>query len=152
MKQCPSCGADIADDAVFCTNCGARFAPDGTPYYTYQPPAHEHTHEFDPRDISDNKVYCMLPYLLSLVGVVIALLAGASSPYIRFHVRQALKFTVVSILLTIIALFFCWTVVVPIAYIICELVLLVLKIIAFFQVCSGRAVEPFIIRSLGFLK
>ena len=32
------------------------------------------------------------------------------------------------------------------------LILFVLKIIAFFQVCGGKAKEPSIIRSLGFLR
>ena len=31
-------------------------------------------------------------------------------------------------------------------------IVLVLKVICFFQICSGKAKEPAIIRSLGFLK
>lgn len=32
------------------------------------------------------------------------------------------------------------------------IILLVLRIISFFQICSGKAKEPAIIRSLGFLR
>ena len=46
----------------------------------------------------------------------------------------------------------CWTVIVPIAAAVVYVILLVLKVIAFFSICSGKAKEPAIIRNLGFLK
>ena len=94
----------------------------------------------------------MLVYLMGAVGIVIALLASHSSPYAAFHVRQALKFTVVNILMAICTVLLCWTFIVPIAYLIMLVVLWVIKIICFFQICAGKAKEPAIIRSLGFLK
>lgn len=113
---------------------------------------YDHTAEFDTKDISDNKVISMLAYLMGAIGIVIALLAANSSPYAAFHVRQALKFTVVNILLGIAAAVLCWTFIVPIVAGIAALALLVVKIICFFQICKGKAVEPYIIRSLTFLK
>ena len=113
---------------------------------------YDHTAEFDAKDISDNKVISMLAYLMGAIGIVIALLAANSSPYAAFHVRQALKFTVVNILLGIAAAVLCWTFIVPIVAGIAALALLVVKIICFFQICKGKAVEPYIIRSLTFLK
>lgn len=113
---------------------------------------YDHTAEFDAKDISDNKVISMLVYLMGAIGIVIALLAANSSPYAAFHVRQALKFTVVNILLGIAAAVLCWTFIVPIVAGIAALALLVVKIICFFQICKGKAVEPYIIRSLTFLK
>lgn len=59
---------------------------------------YDHTAEFDPKDISDNKVFAMLCYLMDFIGIIVALLATHSSKYTMFHVRQALKITVVSIL------------------------------------------------------
>ena len=96
----------------------------------------------------------MLSYLFGLIGVAIALLASISgrSDYINFHVRQAVKFAVVNVLLALIVAVLCWTVVVPIAGGICEIIIIVLKIIAFFQVCFGKSKEPAIIRSFPFLK
>lgn len=124
----------------------------------YQPPyqpeynPYDHTAEFEPRDISQNKVICMLCYLLGTVGVIIALLASSNSLYTAFHVRQALKFTVVTVLVGILSALLCWTILVPIAGGIFLVVLYVVKIVCFFQICQGKAVEPVIIRSLGFLR
>lgn len=164
MKICPNCQAQLDDAAAFCTNCGTHFAapaqPQGQPQTQYAPPQQaytapdpfDHTAEFDPKDISDNKVFAMLGYLLGTIGIIIALLASHSSAYAMFHVRQALKFTVVNILMTIAAAVLCWTFIVPIAAAIMYCVLFVIKIICFFSICSGKAKEPAIIRSLGFLK
>lgn len=109
----------------------------------------DHTAEFDPKDISDNKVFAMLCYLMDFVGIIIALLATHSSKYTMFHVRQALKITVVSILSV-------FVIIIPIlgwiAFPILQIILWVIKIISFFQICSGKAKEPAIIRSFGFLR
>lgn len=166
MKNCQHCQAQLDDSAVFCAVCGGKVStennvppqhqaqPQGQPYMNYAPmyDPYDHTAEFDQKDISDNKVFAMLLYLMGAIGILIALLASGSSPYVRFHLRQALKFQVVSILSGIVALIFCWTVIVPIAWAIFVCVLFVLQLICFFQICGGKAKEPAIIRSLGFLK
>ena len=113
---------------------------------------YDHTSEFDAKDISDNKVIAMLCYLMGPAGIVIALLGSNRSDYAAFHVRQALKFTVVDILLVIIGLLLCWTVIVPIACGVFASVLWVVRIICFFSICKGKAKEPAIIRSFGFLR
>ena len=81
MKICPKCQTQLDDNALFCTNCGTQFAaPNGqqTPNYNaYQPPyagtptydPYDHTAEFDPKDISDNKVMSMLVYLMGWIGI-----------------------------------------------------------------------------------
>lgn len=120
--------------------------------YVPQYDPYDHTSEFEAKDISDNKVISMLVYLMGTIGIVIALLASNTSAYAAFHVRQALKFTLVQILGMICAILLCWTLIVPIAYVILVLVLTVVKFICFFQICSGKAKEPVIIRSLGFLR
>ena len=155
MSICPHCNAQVEDGVSFCPACGKKIAvdaapaaPAGTPEPApapnyYYPPAFDpadHTAEFDPQDISDNKVVCMLVYLSSFVGIIIALLIGKDSPYVNFHLRQALKFLVCEILLGLIAA----------GIAIC--VLAVIQLICFFQVCQGKAKEPAIIRSLSFLK
>ena len=101
--------------------------------------------------MSDNKVIAMLVYLLSVVGILIALLSQ-NSPYVSFHVRQALKFLVVETLVGIVTAILCWTVIVPIAAGIFYAVLWVVKIICFVSICKGEAKEPVIIRSFTFLK
>ena len=66
-----------------------------------------------------------------------------------FHIRQALKITVVSILSVFVLIipFLGW-----IAFPILQGIIWVIKIISFFQICSGKAKEPAIIRSFGFLR
>lgn len=157
MKNCPNCGNQINDDAAFCPFCGSRFGQQATAERCTQPQVirvapYDHTREFEEKDISDNKVCCMVIYLMGVIGIIVGLLAAQSSPYVAFHVRQALKFTVVDALLGIAALVFLWTFLIPLLAGIAFLVLYVVRIICFVQICQGKALEPAIIRSLGFLK
>lgn len=126
------------------------------PQIPYRDP-YNHTSEYDASEISNNKIFAMLPYLLGWIGVIVALLAcknkdGSKIGYIDFHVRQALKITVVNTLLGIITLLLFWTFIFAIAGGICMLIMFVIRIIGFFSVCSGNAKELPIVRSLGFLK
>lgn len=164
MKSCPRCGNQINDDAVFCPFCGMQLQPAGGVHQnngeaSYVPQSnvmyiapYDHTREFEAQDISENKVYCMVAYLIGIVGVIIGLLAAQKSAYVSFHVRQALKFTVCDTLLGIVALVLCWTFIVPIVAAVVYVVLYVVRVICFVQICQGKAVEPAIIRELGFLK
>ncbi len=167
MKVCPKCGSQMDDTDAFCKTCGMSFGggaphenpqqPNGGQQNNWQQPVYhfdpyDHMAEFDPKDISDNKVIAMLCYLLGTVGVIIALLGSQSSPYAAFHVRQSLKFTVVDILLGIIGAVFFWTFLIPVACGICYAILFVVRIICFFSICKGSAKEPPIIRSLGFMR
>ena len=119
MKYCPKCGAQMEDNAAFCPNCGNNAQPNNSPYQAPvyaapEPDPFDHTGEFDAKDISENKVLCMLVYLMGAIGIIYALLAGKDSKYVAFHVRQALKFEVVTILLGIVMALLCWTIIVPI--------------------------------------
>ncbi len=161
MRACPTCNTSVEDNAAFCPNCGTRFAQSAPqqPYGYGQNPAYapaydpyDHTAEFDAKDISDNKVYCMGIYLLGAIGIIIALLASGSSEYTKFHIRQMMKFIVLTILVGIVTVVLFWTVIVPIAAGIFLCVLSVLQIICFFQIGQGKAKEPAIIRSLKFLR
>lgn len=152
---CSKCGTQLADGVVFCPNCGTPSngdpQPQPQPQAYYADPA-DHTAEFSAKDISDNKVFAMLPYIMSVVGVIIALLASNESPYSRFHVRQALKIDVATTLVAVVTALLAWTCIVPIAGAIAAIVLLVIRVICFVQVCQGKAKEPAIIRSLGIFK
>ncbi|HAA99993.1 MAG TPA: zinc ribbon domain-containing protein [Ruminococcaceae bacterium] len=151
MKFCPNCGTQMEDNAAFCPKCGVQ--PNAAPNVTYAPvDPYDHTAEFDPQDISDNKVYAMLVYLMGTIGIIIALLAAQNSRFVAFHVRQALKIVAVNLLMVIASAVLFWTIIVPIAAGVMAVVFWVIKIICFFQICSGKAKEPAIIRSLGFMK
>lgn len=162
MKICPKCNCQLDDSAAFCTNCGVPFAAPQVAAVAEIDPF-DHTAEFDKKDISDNKVIAMLIYLAGIIGIIIALLAGNTSAYAGFHVRQALKFFVTEILATV-AFFVCspiyaipylgWFIffVVALAYVGLLGTITVLKFISFFQICSGKAKEPVIIRNLKFMR
>lgn len=161
MKTCPNCNNQLEDNAAFCNYCGYNFfvqQPGDRPFQ--DAPAYgpaiidptDHTAEFDKKDISDNKVIAMVVYLLGTIGILIALLAGNSSPYAFFHVRQALKIVVCEVLVVIATSVLCWTLIVPIAGVVCLGILTVIKIICFVDICQGKAKEPAIIKNLTFLK
>lgn len=152
MKNCFNCNTQVDDNATFCPNCGANLVTGQAAPQSAEPNPYDHSAEFDRQDVSENKVYCMLAYLMGTIGIIIALLAGKDSPYVKFHIRQAIKLSVAQILLLICALVLCWTFIVPIAAGIGMAIVFVLQIIAFIQICCGKAVEPAIIRNLGFLK
>lgn len=168
MKICPNCHATLNDEAQFCVGCGTKVdtvapqsnpanntyfaAPNPTPAPAAAAPVYDpydHTGEFDPKDISENKVLAMTPYLMGWIGVVICLLAINNSKYVAFHVKQALKITVCQILSVVLCI-------IPIlgwiAYFVCLGILFVLNIIGFFNVCGGKVKEIPIIRGLKFLR
>lgn len=173
MIICPKCGTQMNDGTTFCKNCGTPLgAAQGQPQmgmnqgvYQQQPvfDPYDHTAEFSPNDISDNKVIAMLPYLFSWIGVLFVLLASKESPYASFHVRQYLKILVTKAvmgLITVACVVVCiipvlgWIVggLVAFAVFIMRIVLWVVSIIGFFGVCKGRAKELPVVRGLKFLK
>ena len=173
MAFCEKCGAQIPENGTFCAACGAPVAAQAQPTRTpeqpaaqpqapeqqpqppvypqqpvYQQPVYppqpaydpaDHTAEFDPEDVSQNKV-------------IVALLAAPQSKYAAFHSRQALKLDIVSTLLLIVSAVLAFTFIVPIAGAVCIAILFVVRIICFFQVCSGKAKDAAIIGKLPFLK
>lgn len=159
MKICARCGAQLQDNASFCPHCGGSCSSEmGQPgvYPGMVAMPYDHTAEFDPKDVSDNKVICMAVYLMGIMGTIIAMLASGTSPYVAFHVRQALKITILntlvgicSLLLLIIPLV---NLVVLFALLVWQIVVLVIRVICFSNICGGKALEPPIIRSVGFLK
>lgn len=169
MKTCPKCNTQLADDAMFCTNCGTSFQnanpqPQQNVYQNNaqqnyaQPVApvvdvYDHTAEFDQQDVHDNKLFALLCYIMSVVGVIIALLArnSANSPYLSFHIKQALKIAVIEMVLAFLSAVLCWTCIVPIAGSVCLVIVAVVQVICFIQTCRNKSVEAPIIRSLTFL-
>ncbi len=147
MKICQKCHLSFDDSANVCPQCGEPliYIPNQAPIQD----STDHTHEFAAEDISQNKVLAMIPYLMGWVGIVIALLAVNNSAYVAFNVKQALKLQVCSIL----SVFLC---IVPIlgaiACGVCGIIIFVLQIIGFFNVCGGKAKELPIVSKLAFLK
>lgn len=175
MIICSKCGTQMNDGTAFCKNCGT---PVGQPQMVqpqmgmnqgaYQPqqPAfdpYNHTAEFSAKDISDNKVMAMLPYLFSWIGVVLVLLASKESPYASFHVKQYLKVLVTQAVMSLISIACIVVMIIPVlgwiigglglvAIAIMNIILFVVTIIGFFGVCKGTAKELPIVKGLKFLR
>ena len=144
MKFCPKCGTQLEDNVTLCSNCGNQF--DASVVVSNDP--FDHTAEFDAKDISDNKVFAMCIYLMGWIGILVALLASKDSEYVKFHIRQALKIEVTNILIFVLAIipFLGWF-----AMGVCAIILFVLRIIAFFQICGGKAKDAPLLNKLKFL-
>ncbi len=151
MKFCSNCQQTFPDQANMCGSCGGplTYIPDQNQVQHAVNP-NDHTAEYDPKDISDNKVFAMLPYILSIAGIIIAMLGAPDSPYTKYHIKHALKITVTEALLVLITAVLAFTIIVPIAAAICFTILAVVNIICFFRVCSGKAIDAPIISSLKF--
>lgn len=151
MKTCNNCGAQVEDVAKFCPECGFKFGAIAEPRAAVTD-IYDHTSEFSPEDIANNKLYAILMYCVSLMGIIIGLLAAGDSPYVRFHVKQSLKLFICEVILGLITGALFWTVIVGIAGGIAIVVLAVVDIICLVNACKGLAKEPPIVCKIGFLK
>ena len=168
MAFCAKCGTQVPDGTTFCPSCGGAIAGAGVDpvqaapqqQYQYQQPyqampvvdAWDHTAEFDPQDVSENKVFALLGYLFSLGGVLFVYLGAKESKYAMFHAKNAVAITVVYGILILAMSLLSWTCIVPIAGAVCLLLVTIADIICIFDVFGGKAKEPWLVRGLKFLK
>lgn len=122
----------------------------GNPYVPFD--VNDHTREFSQKDISDNKVWALLPYLTGILGILVAKICAPNSGFVDFHARQAMKFFVLNWAIALVSLILCFTFIIPILGGILLCVLGVVQIISLVKACCGKAWDPVIIRSVGFLK
>lgn len=168
MKKCNNCGTELNDDILFCLNCGARCdAPKaGEASAAQQPqpnPVYEqfsqnpqpvfdpcdHTAEFDPADVHENKLMALLCYLGVLA--LIPLLCAEKTPYVKFHIRQALKLLICYAVTGTAAALLAWTVIVPLAAACAAVVLAVVNIIGFVNTAKNLSKELPVVKSVTFL-
>ncbi len=153
MKLCPKCNMQLEDSASFCPNCGTQFIPNATvsapPYMPVNP--FDHTADYDPEDIAENKLYASCTYLLSFLGIILAVLIAKDSPFVKFHIRQSLKISICGALLAIFAALLAITFLAPIAAGVCLFILEIVSLICFFSTIKGKAIDAPIIRGMGFL-
>lgn len=108
MAFCVKCGSEVKDDDQYCAKCGFKVVdakPNAdqsdssekqTPPKRKEPSffqgilnTNDHTQEFDPKDIADNRAMAVLSYIWALV--FIPWFAASNSPYARFHAKQGMN-------------------------------------------------------------
>ena len=148
MAFCSNCGAQLPEGAQQCPNCNAVITGVQSSDATYP---WDHTAEFTAEDISDNKVYALIAYGLGAFGLIVAMICAKDSAYVRFHCRESAKLLVVGTVVGVLTAALCWTCIALVAGVVLCLIIMVLYVIAFVQVCKGQAKEPWLIRSIGAL-
>ena len=128
-------------------NYGQAPYQQGYTYAQYDP--HDHTAEFDAADVAENKIFAAVPYFFSSIVGLIAGIYVKDSAFVKFHIKNALKIDIVSIIL---CLFFAIPFVGWVFSGVCLLILFVVKIICMVEVLQGKAKDAPIVGSLGFLK
>lgn len=166
MAFCIKCGAQLADGALFCANCGAplqqqaqqasnqqqyRQAPNQQQYQQYQQAPNrqpagsffdtpDYTSQMHPNDIQQNKVMGILAYIGILV--LIPIFAAPQSKFARFHANQGLLVDIASAALSIIASIL--TAVLPVLGVIFFLLALpvfAMQVLGIINAASGKAKE-----------
>ncbi len=108
----------------------------------------DHTNEFDPRDIADNKLFAVLPYFTFILGIIVALLVRESA-FTKFHAKNAIRIEIALILSVIPSIV---PVVGWLVTAILMVIVVIVKIIAIVNCFQGKAKELPIIGNIAFLK
>ena len=101
MIQCRKCGCRFDDGYNVCPRCGTFVKGDGMSDYRRN--EFDHTPEFPRSDVEADRPYALASYLLGFPGILIAAV-GQKSRFVRFHNRQAIKYSVLSAVVNIIGL------------------------------------------------
>ena len=150
MKFCVHCGAQIEDNAVFCSSYGQRVENgENNEYNQYQ---QDNTQQFnaegyDYRDVEDNKVISFLSYLGILF--IIPLIAAPNSYYAKFHANQGLLLFIMEM---VCAAIFAIPIVGWIVGTIGEVLAVVFTIMGIINALSGKAKELPIIGKYRIIK
>lgn len=99
MAFCTNCGKELKESDKFCPSCGKAAEESGNTYsasvesgfgdkFNEYVSSEDKTCEFDPMDISDNKVFALLSYIGILV--LVPIIAAPKSKFARFHANQGL--------------------------------------------------------------
>lgn len=105
MAFCKNCGTSLPEGATFCSQCGTPVSDTASQAATERQQdgtkaknifdTDDSTAEFDPADISQNKIMAVLSYIGILV--LIPIFAAKDSKFARFHATQGLNVCVFSV-------------------------------------------------------
>lgn len=154
MKTCPKCGAQIADEAAFCTVCGFSFAaaaPQGDPAQAGQAPQYQQAYQAPPvvnypAPVNPcDKILGIVAVWFSIVGVILAYYGGdvngQRSEYLRFYANEGLVLFLFSLISIIPIIGWFWGV-----------FMFVCQIIAIVNACKGEAKPVLFFGTLRIIK
>ncbi len=166
MQYCSKCGAQMEDDQVFCSQCGAPVAKEATQTKAEEwnekiqnlNDTEDTTGEINKEDIEKNKVMAALSYLGILV--LIPIFAAKDSKFARYHANQGLVLFIVEVLYSAVYKVFSnvilaisWNLYFIVRILgIVNILFLVLVIIGIVNAVNGRAKELPVIGKFKILK
>ena len=109
--RCWNCNHVYDENWGVCPNCGHTEAekpltppltPDDYSRRHVNVTGFDHTDEFKRSEAARERPYALLAYLLGLPGILIASI-GQKSAYVRFHIRQSLKYSILEMLMSMAA-------------------------------------------------
>ncbi len=106
---------------------------------------------FSEEEVKAFRLTAVLIYLLGIFGIILALVTDKSSPYLKFHVTEGLKITVVSSALALISVLLSFTFIVPVLSAAGLIVCSVINIISAYKTLTGKSENAVIIRNLKIL-
>ena len=108
---CRKCGMKMSDTDKFCPACGEPVEPKPNSGFDFNAATetaknkfneindtNDHTSEFDPQDIADNKVISIFAYMGVLI--LIPLLGAKNSRFAKFHVSQGVNLIIANLVIT----------------------------------------------------
>jgi len=155
MSYCTKCGAQLDENAKFCSSCGVQVNAGENNEQQQNTKANDFvnsftdtkdtTSEYTQEDITKNKGMGVLAYFSLLV--LIPIFAAKDSKFARFHANQGLLLLIGSIAISlineIIGIFNIWILgtVLSIAFGLIDLLIFVLMIIGIVNAAQGKAKE-----------
>lgn len=91
MNYCGKCGNLLTENEKYCPSCGARVQDSEQSFDSAADASdkREHTAEFDPQDMAENKYLAAICYL-GILFMLIAVLVKPNSKFVKFHANQSL--------------------------------------------------------------
>lgn len=106
---------------------------------------------FSGTEVKEYRLTAVLIYLLGIVGIILALITDKNSPYLKFHINESLKITVITASLTAISALLSFTFIIPAlagaGIIACSVV----RLISAYKTLNGKSENAVIIRNLTIL-
>ena len=109
------------------------------------------TELFSEEEVTEYRLTAVLIYLMGIPGVFLALITDKNSAYIRFHMKEELKIATVTAFLSVIAIIFFWSFVIPVICIAGIIICCTVNLISAYRTLKGKSENAVLIRNLSIL-